>query len=264
MDILGKYLERVEGDDTFTIRRFDLFLHTHPSFLRFTEEERLAYHKRKQEEILGLANGNEHALFNDPQIRYPFRKHLNGAPGTMSNILTSGYFTLYARLLEGNFGLQVNVLDDMKTIFALASSFPVKNGAFVVDEEELVSVRRILKWLWKVVRTSNTGAVLPFTREWFASYDQFLRAIHKDALESYTFYQTNPTQRSLEQVVSWKVSRATSLQRDEWSRYGYLPSYQHDPYEYYPPYVNPHWRNQLLESYLETLPLLEALFNQSV
>jgi hypothetical protein len=214
-----------------------------------------------------LAEGNEVALFNDSRVRYPFRKHLNGAPGTMSNILTSGYFTLYARLLEGNFGIQVNVLDDMKTIFALSSSFPVKNGVFAMDDEELESVRRILKTLWKMLETNNTsmpaGAFL-FTRRWFAFYEQFLRSIHKDALQSYTFYQNNPTQRSLEQVVSWKVSRATPMQREEWRLHGYLPSYEHSHYEYYPPYANPQWRNELLESYLEKLPVIQSLFMNSI
>lgn len=267
MDTLCEYLERVEGDDTFTTRRFDLILHAHPSFLNFTEEERIAYHKRKQEDIRILAENNERELFNDPHVRYPFRKHFNGAPGTMSNILTSGYFTLYAQLLEGNFGIQVNVLDDMKTIFALASSFPVAKGVFVIDEEELDSVRRILNRLWKLLRTSNapqTGVILPFTQMWFVCYETFLRSIHTDALESYTFYKNNPNQRSLEQVISWKVSRATSTQRDEWRLHGYLPSYQHDPYEYYPPYVNPQWRNECLEIYLEKLPVLQSLFNNGL
>lgn len=265
--MLSEYLELVEGDDTFTTRRFDLILHAHPSFLDFTEDERIHYHKRKQEDIRMLAEDNELALFNDSRVKYPFRKHFNGAPGTMSNILTSGYFTLYARLLEGNFGIQVNVLDDMKTIFALASSFPVKNNVFAIDEEELDSIRRILNRQWKLLRTTNapeTGVILPFTQMWFASYEQFLRSIHTEALESYTFYKNNPNQRSLEQVVSWKVSRATSTQRAEWSLHGYLPSYQHDPYEYYPPYVNPQWRNELLETYLKKLPVLQSLFNNGL
>lgn len=258
MDDLQEYLEVVEGDSTFTTRRFDLILHTHPSFCEFTPAEQIAYHKRKQEDILDLAEGIEQELFNDPTVKYPFRKHFNGAEGTMSNLLTSAYFTVYARLLEGNYGIQVNVLDDLKTIFALASSFPVENGKFAVDEDELDSLQRAIKQLWKRYRGQGD---IPFTHAWFTSFEAFLRTIHEDALQSYPFYQANPNQRTFDQVLGWKLSRASSAQREEWCIRGYIPSYDHDLYEYYPPYCNPQWRTQLLEAYLQKLPVIAALFN---
>lgn len=255
-DPCADLLQVVEGDEHFTTRAADKIIHTHTGYGSMTTAQKIEHHKDIQREILNRFAGCEKAIFNDPTVKYNIRKHFEGPTGTMSNILTSGYFTLYERLLNSRLGITVNALDDYITLFYLASSLTVRDGAFVMDPIEFLSMTQILTRLKSMLPPEITL----FTNEWFREYREFLEAVHTEALENYTYYRNNPINQTLNQAIGWKGPRLPELQKEELQAKHFLGSFTHTLYEYYPPYMNPFFRDDLLTNYLQKLPALEQLF----
>jgi hypothetical protein len=250
------FLTVVEGNEQFTTRVADLILHNHEGYGAMTPAEQIEHHREKQREILHRFAGCEKAIFNDPNVRYGIRKHFDGVTGTMSNILTSAYFTVYDRLLNSRLGIDVGAVDDYKTLFYLASSLTVRDGAFVMDPMEFYAMKNIL---------ARLKSMLPpdlnlFTAEWFHTYREFLQDIHREALASYNYYKNDVNHQTLQQAIGWKGSRLPEKVRDELAAKHFLGSYSHTLYEYYPPYMNPHFSDDRMETYLAKLPVLELLF----
>lgn len=254
-DKCAHFLEVVSGDEHFTTRVADTLIHSHEGIYDTSPAEFLAHHKAKQRELLDTFAGCEKQIFNDPAVRYGFRKHFDGTTGTMSNILTSGYFTLYERLLNGPYGIEVNALDDYITLFFLAASLSVVDGAFVIDSEEFEAMKRILVRLQSMLPAAEL-----FTEGWFREYIDFLRTAHSEALEKYSYYKNHPENQTVTQAIEWKSSRLPKNTRETLNKKLFLGSYNHTLYEYYPPYMNPNSFNVLVSEYFEKLPALQVLF----
>ena len=252
----AEFLNVVEGNEHFTTRVADVIIHSHEGYGSMTPAEKMEHHREKQREILNRFFACEKAIFNDPNVRYGIRKHFDGATGTMSNILTSAYFTVYDRLLNSRLGIDVNALDDYKTLFYLASSLSVRDGAFVMDPMEFYAMKSIL---------ARLKSMLPpdlnlFTADWFHAYREFLEGVHREALASYNYYKNDVNRQTLQQAIGWKGPRLPEKVREELAAKHFLGSYSHSLYEYYPPYMNPHFSDDRMETYLAKLPMLELLF----
>lgn len=254
-DRCEQFLRIVSGDETFTTRVADEIIHNHRDIFDMSPEARVAHHKGIQAEILDRFAGCEKQIFNDPTVKYTFRKHFNGTTGTMSNILTSGYLNLYFTLLNRRDAIEVNALDDLITLFSLASSLTVRDGQFVMDTEEFQSMKLIIERLKAMLPRNQL-----FTEEWFRSYDDFLRRTHMEALEKYTYYRSDPSHQTVEQALEWKTPRLGKDEQKELAEKYFLRSFSHDLYEYYPPYMNPHYYSGQMTEYLEKLPALQQLF----
>jgi hypothetical protein len=252
----AEFLKIVAGDTHFTTRVADVIIHNHEGYAAMSPAEKIQHHMEKQQEILNRFVGCEKAIFNDPEVKYGIRKHLDGVTGTMSNILTSAYFTLYDRLLNSRLDIHVNALDDYITLFYLASSLTVRDGRFVMDPMEFYAMKRILARLKSMLPPDTTL----FTPEWFHDYRDFLEGIHREALASYTYYRNDPSRQTLHQAIGWKGPRLPEKNRNELAAKHFLGSHSHGLYEYYPPYMNPHFTDDRIEAYLEKLPMLELLF----
>jgi hypothetical protein len=255
-DPCADFLQVVGGNEHFTTRLADTIIHNHTGIVSKTPAEKMNHHAEKQQEILARFVGCEKAIFNDPAVKYGIRKHFEGPTGTMSNILTSAYFTLYDRLLNGRLGIEVNALDDYITLFYLASTLTVRDDAFVMDPMEFYAMTRILSRLKAML---PPGTIL-FTSEWFRDYKNFLQEIHREALENYSYYRNDPSHQTLAQAIGWKSPRLTEALKAELNAKHFLGSVSHGAYEYFPPYMNPHYRDASMESYLAKLPALEILF----
>ena len=249
-----EFLRIVDGNETFTTRVADTLLHDHRR-MGETAAAKLLHHKAKQREILDLFAGCEKQIFNDPEVKYTFRNHFNGKTGTMSNILTSGYFVLYDRLLNGPYGIEVNALDDLVTVFHLASSLTVRDNAFVMDSDEFEAMKRIILRLQSMLPENTL-----FTEQWFRTYTEFLRAIHREALEKYTYYRNDPSHQTVTQAMGWKVPRLKEAEQKVAKEKYFIRSFNHDLYEYYPPYMNVQYYNAPIEEYFTKLPALAQLF----
>jgi hypothetical protein len=250
-----RFLEIVSGDEGFTTRRADEIIHEHAGYEDMSPREKLAHHKRKQQDILARFVGCEKEIFNDPTVKYPFRKHFSGRTGTMSNILTSGYLMLYEYLLNGPLEIDVNPADDFLTLFYLASSLKVVDGVFLVDHDEFEAMKRILVRLRSMLPETQL-----FTEEWFHFYRQFLERLHREALEGYTYYRNNPERQSPGQLIGWKLSKLSKEEQEEVRGMQFAGSYSHSLYEYYPPYMYPNYMDDRIEEYLQKLRALEVLF----
>jgi hypothetical protein len=115
-DKCAKFLELSErSQEGFTIRNIDETIH---ELIRdragYVTKSPAAY-KDKQMRLIELIKGCEVQIFNDPNVLYPDRPHLNGIAGTMSNILTGTFYYLYHYLLL-NTPVIVNAKEDLITL----------------------------------------------------------------------------------------------------------------------------------------------------
>jgi len=255
-DFCAEFLQVVRGNEHFSTRLADTIIHNHTGYASMPPAEKINHHAQIQRDILNRFAGCEKAIFNDPAVKYGIRKHFEGPTGTMSNILTSAYFTLYDRLLNSRLGITVNALDDYITLFYLASTLTVRDNAFVMDTTEFYAMTRILNRLKTMLPPGTTL----FTSEWFRDYKNFLQEIHREALENYSYYRNDPSHQTLAQAVGWKSPRLPEALRAELNAKYFLGSVSHGAYEYFPPYMNPNYRDDSMESYLAKLPALEVLF----
>jgi hypothetical protein len=253
-DPCEEFLRVISKDnDGLTTRVADAIIHYHKGYHSMTPEEQLEHHKAKQQEILDSFQGCEAQIFNDPTVEYPYREHFRGKTGTMSNILTSGYFTVYDTLQR--MGIEVNALHDYITLFFLASSLTVKDGAFVMESAEFEAMKRILVRLKSMLPDTEL-----FTETWFTEYKQFLRAAHFLAKQKYSYYKENSSHQTLNQALEWVSGRLPPEEQKELAAKYFFGSESHQLYEYYPPYMNPDFNTQLIETYLANLSTLETLF----
>jgi len=92
--------------------------------------------------------GIEKELFNDPRVRYPYdRPALSGTTGTMSNVLTSYFFTMYAEMMKIP-GMVVNTSYDLLQCYYLACFFHFDDrGAVVMPKQDFESFCDIVTFL---------------------------------------------------------------------------------------------------------------------
>ena len=70
---------------------------------------------KEQDRLKKLVSGCELAIFNYPTTNYPYHANFCGVTGTMTNILTGGFFHLYLHVLKK--GTEVNICADLLTLF---------------------------------------------------------------------------------------------------------------------------------------------------
>lgn len=120
-----------------TVRYIDMIIHLLYAF----HLTNYAIHLQHQKNILTITKGCETAIFNDPHVQYPFRKHFNGKYGTMSNILTSYYFYLYWHLIEK--GVEIDPDEDSKTLFYLLTAVDYQS----IPQKELTYINSIIQYM---------------------------------------------------------------------------------------------------------------------
>jgi hypothetical protein len=249
------FLEDVSTESGFTTRRADQIIHSLYG-ISMSPMNMLQAHKDLQQTIILEFAGCEKAIFNDPRIKYPHRDHFRGTTGTMSNILTSGYFLLYDYLLNGNFGIEVNVFDDYIILFYQVLSLQVAGDVFIIDGDEFEAIKRIL-----VKFQSMIPRDLLFTNAWFREYVDFLRNTHREALEHFTYYRNNPERQTVEAAIEWKESRVPKPQKEILRHKLFVPSGNHMQYEYHPPYIKEGYFRIPLLPFLEKLDVVRRFFS---
>jgi len=130
-----------------------------------------------QQKLIKLVSGCEKAIFNDPTTNYPFRSEFRGTTGTMTNIITGGFFHLYLHVLKVP-GIEVNVCTDLVTMFDHLTKYAQYEDGFHMDAVELVSIKEIISILMKRKDEIPHMDDL-FTSEWFDTYDKLIIDTHK-------------------------------------------------------------------------------------
>ena len=144
---LRDYLLEMQNDNKdFTTRGIDQYIHMGNPY----SSENIYRHLQHQMDILRLV-GREHLefdIFNDDRVRYPFRPQLSGTTGTMSNVLTSYFFTLYNAMLQVP-GMEVNATYDLEQCHYLAClfDFDSESGAVILPKTEFDSFCSIVHTL---------------------------------------------------------------------------------------------------------------------
>jgi hypothetical protein len=144
---LREYLLEMQNDSKdFTTRGIDEYIHKGNQY----DGGNVYRHLQHQMDIIRLI-GREHlemAVFNDDRVRYPFRPQLSGTTGTMSNVLTSYFFTLYNAMLQIP-GMEVNATYDLQQCHYLAClfDFDSESGAVILPKTEFDSFCSIIHTL---------------------------------------------------------------------------------------------------------------------
>lgn len=152
---------------------------------------------RGQQKLIELVSGCEKAIFNDPTANYPFRRNFCGVTGTMTNIITGGFFHLYLHAIKQP-GIKVNVCTDLVTMFDHLTKYAHYNIRFQMDDVELVAIKEIISILMERKKSIDHMDKL-FTREWFELYEKLNRDTHKRLISigQDTFYWAKPTLSNL-------------------------------------------------------------------
>jgi hypothetical protein len=229
-------------DPNFTIRGIDIIIHA-----LYYEERTLDQHVRHQLCVLELVKGIEKDLFNDPRVRYPYdRPALSGPTGTMSNVLTSYFFTMYAEMMKIP-GMMVNTSYDLLQCYYLACFFQFDDrGAVVMPKQDFESFCDI------VTELSRSGGPAIFSPASISEFEartndvkQIVNLFSKEDLPGrFTddlrgvkvgWCLTTPDKKS--PIKEWKDTPIIKFlldYRGEESRYGpynYNPCYIHDYHE---------------------------------
>jgi hypothetical protein len=136
------FLEIINDEPTFTIRGIDKKIHS----LWENSIRNPRIHVKHQTDIIDLVKGIEIDVFNDDRVRYPGGRELSGKTGTMSNILTSYYFTLYnAMLLIPD--MEINYKYDLKNLLYLSFNFYFEDTKLYMPDTEVESFISIFNHL---------------------------------------------------------------------------------------------------------------------
>jgi hypothetical protein len=150
-----------------------------------------------QKILIKLVAGCEKPIFNDPTANYPFRNTFRGTTGTMTNIITGGFFHLYLHVLKVP-GIEVNVCTDLVTMFDHLTKYAQYEDGFHMEAVELIAVKEIISILMKrkdeIPHMDNL-----FTSEWFDKFEKLNRDTHKRLISvgDDTFYWAKPTLSNL-------------------------------------------------------------------
>ena len=215
----------------------------------FTIEE---FHQHQQD-IIETTRGCEIKIFNDPNVEYMFRRHFNGKPGTMSNILTTGYYILYNHLITNFPDLEINYEDDLKTIYNAVASIAYNQDTnnLIINELDYSNIKNIIIFL-----KSRYRGIL-FNRDWFQTLRDQILAKHTDKMTNNNYYATHgPAQQNLSFILAYCpiLNNIKENGPDSW-----------ESYEIHPPFINTidngnlHPTDPNVNKYYT---LLENLFNQ--
>jgi len=142
------YLLTIHSDtEDFTTRGIDRYIHMGNPYPLFDFYRHLDH----QKDIINLVRRGhlELEVFNDERVRYPDnRPELSGTTGTMSNVLTSYFFTLYDAMLRVP-GMVVNPVYDLQQCHHLAClfNFDTDTGAVILPGPEFESFCNIVRTL---------------------------------------------------------------------------------------------------------------------
>ena len=174
-------------------RNIDLVIHVDywEKIRMLSENNENDIYYKAQQDIINLVSGCELAIFNDPTTNYPSRETFCGVTGTMTNILTGGFFHLYLHVLKVP-GIQVNTCTDLVTIFDHLYTYCKFEYRFLIDDIELSAIKEIISLL--VERKNDL-----FTNEWFDALVNIYKEVHTISINRGrdTFYWNQPTIENL-------------------------------------------------------------------
>jgi len=224
-----EFTERSESKNNsagFSVRNIDVIIHSSESTSGTDPSGKK--HMSHQENIVEIIRGCEKEIFNDPDVSYPGREYLNGKTGTMSNILLSGFFILYAYLLDSKFDIEINAEADFKILFNHINLFRInRSNQVVMPKKEFDAFKKIFKMLQKKNKSDL------FNVEWFDNLISFFLIEHERALLDYPYYKNKPNdQRSLGLLTKWgKFNKSNKNYKeyfnivDKYALYEYTPPY---------------------------------------
>ena len=157
-----KFLIRLTREN-LTIRPLDILihqLHENPSV-----EENVEHQLKLIEYFNKISTRNVKLFLNDPNYFYNYRSHLNGKTGTMSAILTSGFYILYLNLLK-KYEISINPLIDLRIIFVslLHIKYSKSKNRLIMPSYEFNILKEIIKILQDEYIVNDNK---PFKIEWF-------------------------------------------------------------------------------------------------
>ena len=167
----------------------------------------------REKRLINLVKGREIEIFNDPNVVYPYREYFNGVTGTMSNILTGGFFHLYYHVLMIK-GIQINICTDISTMLEHIQNLNYVNGKFIISKQNLIVVKKIIDELMLRKKTSADPALKVFlTDSWWDNYIDVYRKMHQSLISnpSKEYYQkgvdfgsnlVGPTMNKLEKIIT--------------------------------------------------------------
>ena len=159
-------------------------------------------HQEKIITFLRNNPGSAVAIFNDPNFDYNVSgRQQVGITGAMSSILTSGFYILYAQLLQQ--GLQVNFEADAETLFMTFLGIRMRSDGgiltFDIPEVEMEAIKYIL-----VRIIPNQNVVTPQLLE---SYKTAFTETLNGANEKWQYWNTRPDQQTIHALIGWTHSR---------------------------------------------------------
>jgi hypothetical protein len=192
--IQWKEIKPLPGDAGFT-RTIDKHIHVDywKNVERLLENDRINAYFKAQQKLIELVSGCEKAIFNDPTTNYPFRHSFRGVTGTMTNILTGGFFHLYLHVLKIP-DITVNICTDLVTMFDHLTKYAHFDYMFQISPVDFEAIKEIISILMMRKKTVPHMKDL-FTPTWFDAFEKLIKDVHTHLIGrgTDTFYWKNPT-----------------------------------------------------------------------
>lgn len=153
-----------------------------------------------QTKIISMLIGCEVPLLNDPTVNYPYRASFRGITGTLTNLITGGFFHIYLHALKTP-GIRVNVCVDLITVFDHIKnyiSYDYKQQRFILPDVEFDAIKEIIAILMEKKKAIPHLANL-FSEKWFGLLKDVYNTTHAGMIKKGqgTYYYTHPTIETL-------------------------------------------------------------------
>jgi hypothetical protein len=150
----------------------------------------------EQQKIISILTGCEKQLLNDPTVNYPYRLSFRGITGTLTNLLTGGFFHIYLHALTTP-GITVNVCVDLITVFDHVKnyiSYDIHQKRFVLPDVEFKAIKQIIAILMKK-KNKFPYLVNLFSKSWFERLKDVYSTTHANMIKKGqdTYYYGEPT-----------------------------------------------------------------------
>jgi len=150
----------------------------------------------QQKKIISILIGCEIQLLNDPTVNYPYRASFRGSTGTLTNLITGGFFHIYLHALKTP-GINVNICVDLITVFDHVKnyiSYDYHQQRFVLPDVEFEAIKEIIAILMERKKTIPHLVNL-FSKSWFGLLTDVYNTTHARMIKKGkdTFYYNEPT-----------------------------------------------------------------------
>lgn len=158
----------------------------------------------QQKKIISILMGCEIPLLNDPTVNYPDRASFRGSTGTLTNLITGGFFHIYLHALKIP-GINVNVCVDLVTVFDHIKnyiSYDYHQQRFILPNIEFDAIKEIIAILMERKKTIPHLVNL-FSKSWFARLTNVYNTTHTGMIKkgTDTFYYNEPTIVNLSRCI---------------------------------------------------------------